>query len=89
MMSGLLIREPYIDWILNGPKIWEIRGSRTTKRGRIGLIQSGTGQVGVSRIWSMFKNLATSNKKAEKARLEEIAGGQERQEQIRALCEHS
>jgi type I restriction enzyme M protein len=34
---------------------------------------------------SGFKNLATSNKKAEKARLEEIAVGQERQEQIRAL----
>jgi len=32
-----------------------------------------------------FKNLASSNKKAEKARLEEIAVGQERQEQIRAL----
>jgi len=32
-----------------------------------------------------FKNLASSNKKAEKARLEEIAAGQQRQEQIRAL----
>jgi type I restriction enzyme M protein len=32
-----------------------------------------------------FKNLTSSNKKAEKARLEEIAIGQERQEQIRAL----
>jgi type I restriction enzyme M protein len=32
-----------------------------------------------------FKNLASSNKKAEKARLEEIAIGQQRQEQIRAL----
>ena len=32
-----------------------------------------------------FKNLASSNKKAEKARLEEIAVGQQRQEQIRAL----
>lgn len=44
-MSALLIRAPYIDWILNRSKIWEIRGSRTTKRGRIGLIQSGTGKV--------------------------------------------
>jgi type I restriction enzyme M protein len=34
---------------------------------------------------SEFKNLATSSKKAEKARLEEIAVAQERQEQIRAL----
>ncbi len=34
---------------------------------------------------SAFKNLASSNKKADKARLEEIAVGQERQEEIRAL----
>jgi type I restriction enzyme M protein len=34
-----------------------------------------------------FKNLASSNKKAEKARLEEIAAGQDRQEQIRALLQ--
>ena len=34
-----------------------------------------------------FKNLASSNRKAEKARLEEIAAGQERQERIRALLQ--
>jgi hypothetical protein len=45
MMSGLLIQTPYIDRILDGSKIWEIRGSRTAKHGRIGLIQSGTGKV--------------------------------------------
>jgi hypothetical protein len=45
MMSALLIRAPYIDWILDGSKVWEIRGSRTTKLERIGLIQSGTGKV--------------------------------------------
>jgi ASCH domain len=45
MLSGLLIRSPYIDWILAGSKTWEIRGSSTAKRGRIALIQSGTGTV--------------------------------------------
>ncbi len=45
MLSGLLIRSPYIDWILTGAKTWEIRGSSTAKRGRIALIQSGTGTV--------------------------------------------
>jgi hypothetical protein len=44
-MSALLIRAPYIDWIMDGSKVWEIRGSRTTKLQRIGLIQSGTGKV--------------------------------------------
>jgi hypothetical protein len=44
-MSALLIRAPYIDWILDGSKVWEIRGSRTTKLERIGLIQSGTEKV--------------------------------------------
>jgi hypothetical protein len=45
MLSGLLIRSPYVDWILGGSKSWEIRGSATGKRGRIALIQSGTGTV--------------------------------------------
>lgn len=45
MLSGLLIRSPYTDWILDGSKSWEMRGSATRKRGRIALIQSGTGTV--------------------------------------------
>ena len=45
MLSGLLIRSPYVDLILAGSKTWEIRGSSTAKRGRIALIQSGTGTV--------------------------------------------
>jgi hypothetical protein len=45
MLSGLVIRSPYIDWILAGSKTWEIRGSSTAKRGRIALIKSGTGTV--------------------------------------------
>jgi hypothetical protein len=45
MLSGLLIRSPYGDWILAGSKTWEIRGSSTAKRGRIALIQSGSGTV--------------------------------------------
>ena len=45
MLNGLLIRTPWIDLILGGSKTWEIRGTRTSKRGRIGLIQSGTGAV--------------------------------------------
>jgi hypothetical protein len=43
--EGLLIRRPFIDQILAGKKVWEIRGSRTHKRGRIALIQSGSGQI--------------------------------------------
>ena len=45
MLSGLLIRSPFIDWILAGAKTWEIRGTSTAKRDRIALIQSGTGTV--------------------------------------------
>lgn len=44
-MKGLLIKEPWIDMILNGEKTWEIRGTNTKQRGTIGLIKSGTGQV--------------------------------------------
>ncbi|PSR23395.1 MAG: hypothetical protein C7B45_03535 [Sulfobacillus acidophilus] len=44
-MRGLIIRQPWIDLILNGRKRWEIRGQATTMRGRIALIQSGSGLV--------------------------------------------
>jgi hypothetical protein len=45
VLNGLLVRSPWIDLILDGSKTWEIRGTRTSKRGRIGLIKSGTGTV--------------------------------------------
>ena len=44
-MKALIIKKPWIDYILSGKKIWEIRGSNTKIRGRIALIQSGSGLV--------------------------------------------
>ena len=44
-MKGLLIKSPWVNFILEGRKTWEIRGSSTHIRGRVGLIQSGTGTV--------------------------------------------
>ena len=44
-MKGLIIKQPWIDYILNGEKTWEIRGSNTKTRDRIALIQSGSGFV--------------------------------------------
>ena len=44
-MKGLIIRAPWIDYILKGEKNWEIRGSNTSVRGRVGLIKGGTGTV--------------------------------------------
>lgn len=50
-MHGLLIRQPYIDMILEGRKTWEMRSIRCNRRGRIALIQSGTQTVvGVSDV---------------------------------------
>ena len=45
MIKGLFIKQPWIDLILDGKKSWEIRGSNTKIRGRIALIESGTGEV--------------------------------------------
>ena len=42
LSHGLLIREPWLSLILSGRKTWEIRGTNTTRRGRIGLIRSGS-----------------------------------------------
>jgi hypothetical protein len=44
-MKALLIKSPHIEKILAGTKVWEIRGSRTHLRGKIALIQSGTGLI--------------------------------------------
>ena len=44
-MKALIIKQPWIDYILDGKKTWEIRGSKTHIRGQIELIQSGSGLV--------------------------------------------
>lgn len=44
-VKGLIIKQPWIDYILNADKIWEIRGVNTKTRGKIELIQSGSGLV--------------------------------------------
>lgn len=42
---GLMVREPYVSLILTNKKRWELRGTSTNIRGRIGLIRSGSGFV--------------------------------------------
>lgn len=44
-MKCLFIKEPWISLILEGKKTWEIRGSNTNIRERIGLIASGSGEI--------------------------------------------
>ncbi len=44
-MKALIIKKPWIDYILDGKKTWEIRGANTKIRGKIELIQSGSGVV--------------------------------------------
>jgi ASCH domain. len=45
MMKGLIIKDPWIELILEGLKTWEIRGSNSKIRGKIALIKSGTGMI--------------------------------------------
>jgi hypothetical protein len=42
---GLLVRDPYASQLLNGEKIWEIRGKPTQIRGSVVIIKSGTGHA--------------------------------------------
>jgi len=42
---GLIIRQPWIDLILSGEKTWEMRSRPTNIRGKIGLIEQGTGLI--------------------------------------------
>ena len=64
-MNGLLIRQPWIDLILSGKKTWELRGSSTKARGKIALIESGTGLIaGVCEIVDVKGPLALSDLKS-------------------------
>ena len=45
MDRALIIRQPWIDLILSGEKRWEMRSKPTNIRGRIGLIEQGTGLI--------------------------------------------
>jgi hypothetical protein len=42
---GLLIRDPYASQILDGEKVWEIRGRPTQIRGPVIVVKSGTGHA--------------------------------------------
>jgi hypothetical protein len=39
-LNAVPIRGPYVDWILDGKKVWEIRSRATKIRGLVGLIKS-------------------------------------------------
>jgi len=45
MDRALIIRKPWIDKILSGQKTWEMRSTKTNIRGKIGLIEAGTGLI--------------------------------------------
>jgi len=44
---GLIVRQPYAGWIVDGEKVWEIRKHPTRRRGPIGIVSNGQliGQV--------------------------------------------
>jgi len=55
---GLIIRQPWIELILSGKKTWEMRSKPTAVRGRIALIEAGTGLiVGETELTSSPKHL--------------------------------
>ena len=53
---ALVVKRPWIDYLLEGTKTWEIRGTKTTKRGGIHLAESGTGTLvgGASLVTFIF-----------------------------------
>ena len=48
---GLVIASPWIDFILDGQKTWDMRSTSTSHRGWFGLIRKGSGQIfGVAKL---------------------------------------
>ncbi|RWD48639.1 MAG: ASCH domain-containing protein [Mesorhizobium sp.] len=49
--KGLIIADPWIGYLLDGSKTWEMRSSATSHRGWFGIIRKGTGAVyGVAKL---------------------------------------
>ena len=44
-MKCLIIKKEHLDNILNNGKVWEMRSTKTNIRGRIGLIEAGSGLI--------------------------------------------
>jgi hypothetical protein len=44
-LRGLIVRDPYASQLLNGEKIWEIRGRPTQIRGPVVILKQGTGKA--------------------------------------------
>lgn len=44
-VRGIIIRQPWVEHILNGEKTWELRGKNTKIRGPVALIEGGTGTI--------------------------------------------
>jgi hypothetical protein len=42
---GLIVRDPYASQLLNGQKIWDIRGRSTQIRGSVVIVKQGTGKA--------------------------------------------
>ena len=45
MERALIIQKPWVDLILDNIKIWEMRSTKTNVRGKIGLIEAGSGLI--------------------------------------------
>lgn len=48
-LRGLIVRDPYASQLLNGEKIWEIRGRPTQIRGPVVIVKQGSGMAYGSR----------------------------------------
>lgn len=45
IMKALIVKKEWLDKIFDEGKIWEMRTTKTKIRGKIGLIESGTGMI--------------------------------------------
>ncbi|WP_164780051.1 ASCH domain-containing protein [Mesorhizobium sp. M7A.F.Ca.US.011.01.1.1] len=60
-MKALIVREPWIDLILDGHKTWELRTQPTSIRGRIALIRKGSREIeGVVKLVDVLPQLSAS-----------------------------
>ena len=63
--KGLIIADPWIGYILDGTKTWEMRSGSASHRGLFGLIRKGTGLIcGIARLCDVGAPLSSADMSA-------------------------
>ncbi len=79
-MQGLVIKDPFASYVVEGQKCWEMRSRDTSKRGWVAIIRKGSGVIiGAARLvrtlGPVTREQALTNQEKHRVSLKEIESG--------------